>query len=931
MRFVFVFHELAFRSLVHENVVRPLGYMEQAGLGVLYLVCERLEGSLRMFSAVDSPRLHPNEVLEVAIQVLQAILFVRDFGKIGCRVSLDSILYKNSNAALVVKLAFLDQNHMCAILNHGKVPLPSEAEDGKFLGFLLCSLLYRDKSMFDWDEKPESSFQACLPLLEQESPTLFNVVLLATKVSGNDVFASVHKTLDSLGNASPRVMASLPEILTQNHWIVGGRPQLINAAEKCQIIMVGSTGAGKSTLGNFLLNSDLRTPPLERFKVGKGMNAETRVANTGTIRRQDGFEFIVTDTPGLNDVDTFQELADMCSLWDLMARNSRVSLVLLCFPAGEPRLSGQAVKTLRYYKSLFNHPFKRGNVMLVFTRLDCEEFDVLRERRDGLDGWLRSRAEEFRKELELDYVPLAVAMNSAPVRRFFRDYGGNNSEVPLPDEGKDVYCHSWGVRSQIFDVALSQQPMDMLEGENDFPLPPAVESLRKAKKASIQSQTKELVSTVKILNSQMGAHLDKVRHLTEEQISLEEARRGLVSRRNDLEGVILSEAVFDGDTTRLNIKRKWKGYDDFELRCPCFLSPSLVNVRTVCHNANVRWQWAEARISDNPTVVGVPLLDAACNAGDGMVPEVVREIVDFLTLNANVGGLYRERGSELRALDLLKRVDWGKPLLLVGADAIEAAVVLQKFVSAVPGGLLWTEANSDLRNKLETYNDSEICAVLADECRMEEVSKLLERVAESLAPQNFHVVLLLLQHFDGVVNGDSKVPIADIYNFFPEFALLSVFLSNSRYEKVFCDVKKKKKELRCPPKTDKERVCKVQIWPHLFALSSVKGDANREFSWFGKAYIEQPGMILNAAEIWKLDCDLAESESMMKLIEAQLDELEKKNMDVSKQMITNTKTLNELSKLLSLLQRERHTLLSVLEIKEILLKYRDDLRTYAQY
>jgi hypothetical protein len=39
---------------------------------------------------------------------------------------------------------------------------------------------------------------------------------------------------------------------------------------------------------------------------------------------ENGIEFVVTDTPGLNDADEMQELEDMISVWQLLAEKPKV-------------------------------------------------------------------------------------------------------------------------------------------------------------------------------------------------------------------------------------------------------------------------------------------------------------------------------------------------------------------------------------------------------------------------------------------------------------------------------------------------------------------------------------------------------------------------------------------------------------------------------
>ncbi|CAM6065308.1 unnamed protein product [Sphagnum tenellum] len=74
------------------------------------------------------------------------------------------------------------------------------------------------------------------------------------------------------------------------------------AADKGRIVLVGRTGAGRSTLVNMLVKGNL-TPP-HRAKMGNGLHGTTKICETF-----DGRGWTVIDTMGLGEPDTGIDMA----------------------------------------------------------------------------------------------------------------------------------------------------------------------------------------------------------------------------------------------------------------------------------------------------------------------------------------------------------------------------------------------------------------------------------------------------------------------------------------------------------------------------------------------------------------------------------------------------------------------------------------------
>jgi hypothetical protein len=178
-------------------------------------------------------------------------------------------------------------------------------------------------------------------------------------------------------------------------------------------------------------------------------------------------------------------------------------------------ISAQALQTIQYYRDLFRDAFKKGNFMIVFTRIPLDEYN--RRRKAGLDEWVSSRGAEVVEELKLECTVTgeAVVINSVPPAPWVRTFDAN-PDKPIPpasDAMGGVYVHSWEQRARILNNAARSAPVDMLREGVVFPLPPTLEKLRKAMLGGIRQQIQMLVDTVKRSDKLIGDQIENERRL----------------------------------------------------------------------------------------------------------------------------------------------------------------------------------------------------------------------------------------------------------------------------------------------------------------------------------------------------------------------------------------------------------------------------------
>ena len=134
--------------------------------------------------------------------------------------------------------------------------------------------------------------------------------------------------------------------------------------ERPAIVLLGKTGNGKSTLGNFLLNEN-------QFKISGNLESETVDSLMGVNYKED---FCVIDTPGLND----SKGRDQIHYENIIKyiRDKYITSFLLVFNFQDTRLSSDLQELIKIYCNIFN--FNIFNHMgLVFTKAFAKNEEIL--------------------------------------------------------------------------------------------------------------------------------------------------------------------------------------------------------------------------------------------------------------------------------------------------------------------------------------------------------------------------------------------------------------------------------------------------------------------------------------------------------------------------------------------------------------------------
>ena len=180
--------------------------------------------------------------------------------------------------------------------------------------------------------------------------------------------------------------------------------------KRVTVLLIGSTGNGKSTLGNFLLDPSKQRGSTRPFAMAKSNMPETQVTQskesvfTGPSVEALGYSsvhFTAIDTPGLNE----SNVADLQHMIGIVEKLEEVEEIAACILVIKfnAKIDRQYRSTVEYYSKLLPSLFEK-NIFVVMTDFASDPRSVAVREDQGID--VEKVKENTRREL-VDYAKLS--------------------------------------------------------------------------------------------------------------------------------------------------------------------------------------------------------------------------------------------------------------------------------------------------------------------------------------------------------------------------------------------------------------------------------------------------------------------------------------------------------------------------------------------
>lgn len=300
------------------------------------------------------------------------------------------------------------------------------------------------------------------------------------------------------------------------------------------VLMIGSTGQGKSTLGNFLVNPDEKhifADDGQTFKTARSNLPQTQnclssskiVSAQFSTGKVASLELTVVDTPGLNE-SAEKDLSHMIDLVRQVQKMGEVRACVLVIKFNS-KIDTQYRATVQYYSKLLPFLFER-NVIIVMTDFATDSKSVRKRERQKIDveQQKNNTTREIVESGGLGYDPPIFAMDC----------------LPDDDEERKVNLR---VRTALFEYVLFLQPVE-------------AKNLKVAKTEYVRTEDQK---RIKKLEGHVAGYNERLKEIEKEAegalTKIEETENEVTRLENELKN--LQAQLEDKDRSDPVVAKKW--------------------------------------------------------------------------------------------------------------------------------------------------------------------------------------------------------------------------------------------------------------------------------------------------------------------------------------------------------------------------------------
>jgi hypothetical protein len=240
-----------------------------------------------------------------------------------------------------------------------------------------------------------------------------------------------------------------------------GTRESSNIDEK-NILLLGSTGIGKSSFCNFLFNGTDQGP----FKTSSNRDPCTKELNYATLD-WDTVRINIIDSPGLNEPDFKDDIINLQLFLKTLQSKFRCLHMIIFVCLEDSRDDNQTVKTFQYYKSVFTGLLMGFNAVFIGTKCTQDRWEEYAENNGEI---YLEKIKEFRNSMKkyLDLNPSQIYFTNVKYPPSKKDKIPREYEAAKKSNNQSaimgsVFLHSLQARDIILQNARSLRGRPLTE------------------------------------------------------------------------------------------------------------------------------------------------------------------------------------------------------------------------------------------------------------------------------------------------------------------------------------------------------------------------------------------------------------------------------------------------------------------------------------